>query len=148
MINVNLYQYSGKNNVINKRLENTHTVTGLFVEPFNIFTPQIKLRCIYPFNYNYVYISTLNKYYFITDKEILNATTILLTLKLDVLKTYENSVLAATATVTSKENANGFINTRVNIHDLRPIYEKLNFSNETPFSENGTIIVVTLKGNV
>lgn len=148
MVNVNLYQYSGKNNVINKTLTQTpQTATGILIEPFDLMHPKIKFRCTPPFNYNYIFISQLNRYYFVSNTEILNANTVLLTLSIDVLKTYETDILAATGTITAKENANGFINTRENIHDLRPVTEKINFSENTPFSETGNIIMVTLKGN-
>lgn len=148
MVNVNLYQYSGKNNVINKTLTQTpQTATGVFIEPFDLLHPKIKFRCEPPFTYNYLYISELSKYYFVTNTEILNANTVLISLQLDVLKTYETAILASTGTVTAKENANPYLNTRDNIHDVRPITEKLTFSENTPFSETGNIIMVTLKGN-
>lgn len=148
MVNVNLYQYSGKNNVINKSLTQTpQTATGVMIEPFDVVHPKIKFRCEPPFTYNYLYIAELNRYYFVTNTEILNANTVLLSLQLDVLKTYATDILNATGTITAKENANAYLNTRDNIHDVRPITEKLTFSENTPFDETGVIIMVTLKGN-
>lgn len=147
MVNAILYQYSGKNNVINKTLENPQNVTGLMIEPFDVMHPKIKFRCAPPFIYNYIFISQLNRYYFISNTEILNANTVLLTLTIDVLKTYENSILAASGTIVSRETANKYISTRENIHDIRPNFEKINFSVNEPFNENGNIIMVTIKGN-
>lgn len=147
MVNAILYQYSGKNNVINKTLENPQNVNGLLIEPFDVMHPKIKFRCTPPFIYNYIFISQLNRYYFISNTEILNANTVLLTLTIDVLKTYENSILAASGTIVSRETANKYISTRENIHDIRPNFEKINFSVNEPFNENGNIIMVTIKGN-
>lgn len=147
MVNVNLYQYGGKNNVINKTLDETpQTATGVLIEPFDVIHPKIKFRCEPPFIYNYLYITQLNRYYFVTNTEILNANTVLLSLQLDVLKTYATDLLNATGTINAKENANAYISNRDNIHDVRPITEKINFSVNEPFNENGTLIMVTIKG--
>ncbi len=147
MVNVNLYQYNGKNNVINKTLtQSPQTATGVLIEPFDLMHPKIKFRCTPPFTYNYLYIAELNRYYFVTNTEILNATTVLLSLQLDVLKTYCTDILNATGTIVSRETANKYINTRDNIHDIRPNFEKINFSVNNPFDENGNIIMITIKG--
>lgn len=146
MVNAILYQYSGKNNVINKTLENPQSVNGLMIEPFDVIHPKIKFRCEPPFIYNYLYITQLNRYYFVTNTEILNANTVLLSLQLDVLKTYATDLLNATGTIVSRETANKYINTRDNIHDIRPNFEKINFSVNNPFDENGNIIMITIKG--
>lgn len=147
MVAIDFYNYTGKNNVINKVLPTGTTFNGVFIEPFNVVNPQIKVRATLPFNYNYCKVAVLNRYYFVSDCTILTKDSVLLTLSIDVLKSYENDILASTGTVTAKENANKYINTRENIHDIRPNFEKINFSVNTPFEETGNIIMITIKGN-
>lgn len=152
MVTLNLYQYNGKPNVINKTLPTATAYSGLLYDSQNVLTPFVRIRktdgvTFEPSYFNYAEISDLGRFYFITDIIIENANVIRLNLKLDVLKTYATAILAATGTITAKENANGFINTRENIRDLRPVTEQISFSATTPFDENGSIIMVTLKGN-
>ena len=149
---ITLYQYRGKTNVINKVLQNGVNVDGTIKDITNVITPQIRFRAKPTLQdiqtFNYCYISALNRYYFVENAEIISSNVICLNLRVDVLNSNENALLQSTATVTECENANGYISNRENIYDLRPTIEKLNFSENTPFNENGSIIMVTLKGNV
>lgn len=148
---VTLYQYNGKSNVINKTLQNGVNVDGAIKDTANVITPLLRLRTKENLqniqNYNYVYIAALNRYYFVENAEIISSDVIILRLRVDVLKSYQNAILASTATITERENANKFISTRANIHDVRPQFQKIDFSVNAPFDENGTLIMVTLKGN-
>lgn len=151
MVTIDFYKYSGKPNVINKTLENKTTIKGLFYLNVNILKPIIKFRNLtgYNFNiFNYCYISELNRFYFIDSIEIENNTVIIFNLKLDVLKTYQNEIFNSVATVSRKTNSNGYISNRENIYNVLPNIERLNFSENTPFDENGVIIMVSLKGKL
>jgi len=149
---ITLYRYNGKRNTINKTLTNGVNVDGTIKDATNVITPQIRFRTKQNLQnvntFNYVYIAALNRYYFVKNCEIISGDVFILSLRVDVLKSYENAILASTATITQRENANKFISNRVNIHDLRPQFTKVNFSVNAPFDENGTLIMVTLKGNV
>lgn len=150
MISVNFYNYTGKSNVINKPLNNPVLFDGLLFNNFEVINPVLTIRqtSTNTFkNYNYCYIPIFKRYYFVTSVNIQNDK-IIMNLKVDVLKTYETEILNSYGLIVSRENANGYISNRENIYDLRPTIEKLNFSENTPFNENGSIIMVTLKGNV
>lgn len=148
---ITLYQYSGKNNVVNKTLTNGVNVDGTIKEPFNVLRPIVKFRTNNNLQnvmiYNYCYIADLNRYYFVNSIDAQSADVFILTLSVDVLKSYENEIKAASGTITNRENGNKFISNRANIHDLRPTFEKIDFSVNAPFDETGTLIMVTLKGN-
>lgn len=148
---ITLYQYTGKTNVINKVLQNGVNVDGTIKDITNVITPQIRFRAKPTLQdiqtFNYCYISALNRYYFVENAEIISSDVICLNLRVDVLKSNENALLQSTATVTECENANKYISNRNNIHDVRPQFEKINFSVNAPFDENGNIIMITLKGN-
>lgn len=149
---ITLYNYNGKRNAINKTPQNGVNVDGTIKDATNVITPQIRIRTKQNLQnvsaFNYVYIAALNRYYFVDNCEIISGDIFILSLRVDVLKSYENAILASTATITERANANKFISNRAEIHDLRPQYNKINFSVNAPFDENGTLIMVTLKGNV
>lgn len=148
---ITLYNYDGKRNTINKTLQNGVNVDGTIKDATNVLTPQIRFRTKQNLQnvkaFNYVYIAALNRYYFVENCEIQSSDVFILSLRVDVLKSYENAILASTATITERENANKFISNRANIHDVRPQFSKINFSVNAPFDENGVLIMVTLKGD-
>lgn len=152
MLTLKLYKYSGKNNVVSKALDEqtAHTENGVIFEDFDLITPSIKVRTKTEFAdilaYNYALLD--GKYYFVENAVILSTDVYRLNLRLDVLTTYQTEIKAATATAINKTNSNPYISNRQNIYDLRPIVTKLDFSENTPFSVSGSIIMVTLKGNV
>lgn len=149
---VTLYNYNGKRNTINKTLQNGVNVDGTIKDATNVITPQIRLRTKQDLQnvsaFNYVHIAALNRYYFVENCEIQSGDVFILSLRVDVLKSYQNAILASTATITERENASKFISNRAEIHDIRPQFNKINFSVNAPFDENGVLIMVTLKGNV
>lgn len=152
MVTLNLYQYSGKPNVINKTLPTATQYNGLLYDSQNVLTPFIRIRktdgvTFEPTFFNYAEISDLGRFYFVTDTIIENTNVIRLNLKLDVLKTYAAEILASTATITQRENANAYISNRENVYSIVPNFSKIDFSVNSPFDENGNIIMVTLKGN-
>lgn len=152
MVTLNLYQYSGKPNVINKTLPTATQYSGLLYDSQNVLTPFVRIRktdgvTFEPTFFNYAEISDLGRFYFVTDTIIENTNVIRLNLKLDVLKTYAAEILASTATITQRENANAYISNRENVYSIVPNFSKIDFSVNSPFDENGNIIMVTLKGN-
>lgn len=152
MVTLNLYQYSGKPNVINKTLPAATQYNGLLYDSQNVLTPFVRIRktdgvTFEPTFFNYAEISDLGRFYFVTDTIIENTNVIRLNLKLDVLKTYAAEILASTATITQRENANAYISNRENVYSIVPNFSKIDFSVNSPFDENGSIIMVTLKGN-
>lgn len=146
MIQLNLYNYNGKPNVINKTLQNEIILNGLFYNNFDIYTPEITIRQPININvFNYAFLPLFNRFYFVVDTIIENNTKTVLKLKLDVLKTYAPELLTATGTVTQKENANNFISDKRKIYDIRPKFDKIPFNYTF---EKGDIVMITLKGNI
>ena len=69
-----------------------------------------------------------------------------LTLRVDVLKTYETEILAATGRVTESDNPDPYISNRETVYKRPPYFEKVPFANTGLLNETGGIIMVTLKG--
>lgn len=147
MIKIKTFIYDGKPNAINKTLQANEEYTGVLNATFNVLTPVVRFRTRTPVNFNYVYIESLNRYYFVSeltqDGDICTVR-----LRVDVLQTYKEKILASSATLTKSENGNKYLSNRSNVVDVRPNFRKLDFPNKNLINETGSIIMVTIKGNV
>lgn len=147
MIKIKTFIYDGKPNAVNKTLQANEEYTGLLNATFNVLTPVVRFRTRTPVSFNYVFIESLNRYYFVSE---LNQDGDICTvhLRVDVLQTYKEKILASSATLTKGNNINKFISNRNNVYDVRPKTKKINFPNTGLLNETGTVIMITLKGNV
>ena len=114
---------------------------------FNVLTPVVRFRTSTPVTFNYVYIESLNRYYFVSEKQQ-DGDICTVRLRVDVLFTYKDIILNSTATLTKSENGNKYISNRSNVFDVRPNIKKVDFPNKNLLNTEGQIIMVTIKGNV
>lgn len=147
MIKIKTYIYDGKPNAVNKTLQENEEYTGVLNATFNVLTPVVRFRTRTPVSFNYVFIESLNRYYFVSE---LNQDGDICTvhLRVDVLQTYKEKILASSATLAKGENVNKYLSNRSNVVDVRPNFRKLDFPNKELINETGSIIMVTIKGNV
>lgn len=147
MIKIKTFIYDGKPNAVNKTLQANEEYTGVLNATFNVLTPIVRFRTRTPVSFNYVFIESLNRYYFVSE---LNQYGDICTvhLRVDVLQTYKEKILASSATLTKSENGNKYLSNRSNVVDVRPNFRKLDFPNKELINETGSIIMVTIKGNV
>ena len=147
MIKIKTFIYDGKPNTVNKTLQANEEYTGVLNATFNVLTPVVRFRTRTPVSFNYVFIESLNRYYFVSE---LNQDGDICTvhLRVDVLQTYKEKILASSATLTKGTNVNKYLSNRSNVVDVRPNIRKLDFPNKELINETGSIIMVTIKGNV
>lgn len=147
MIKIKTFIYDGKPNAVNKTLQENEEYTGVLNATFNVLTPVVRFRTRTPVSFNYVFIESLNRYYFVSE---LNQDGDICTVRLrvDVLQTYKEKILASSATLTKGANVNKYLSNRSNVVDVRPKFRKLDFPNKELINETGSIIMVTIKGNV
>lgn len=147
MVTIVFYNNTAGTNVLDKTsyLNELQTVNGLMYDTFNLINTTLLVR-YFNNNSNYCYIRELNKYFFIENVEIVDNTKVKLTLKLDVLQTFKEEIKELYVTISERETANGYINSRSVIYDIRPNFDKIDFPNQI-FNENGQIIMLTIKGN-
>ena len=147
MIKIKTFIYDGKPNTVNKTLQENEEYTGVLNATFNVLTPVVRFRTRTPASFNYVFIESLNRYYFVSE---LNQDGDICTVRLrvDVLQTYKEKILASSATLTKGTNVNKYLSNRSNVVDVRPNFRKLDFPNKELINETGSIIMVTIKGNV
>lgn len=142
-----LYKITDKPNVLNKTLNNALNITGKFRTELNNMDLIVEIQYnnieqIQQSNYNYVYITDLDKYYFITSFEIINNKIISLNLHIDVLMTYKTDILNSYGLLTQGNNTNMYYPTIP--HTSKQVIRKIEFNN--PFSENGVYVLTTIKG--
>lgn len=146
MIKIKTFNFDGKPNEVNKTLQENEEYTGVLNSTVNILEPVIRFRSNNVVTFNYVYIESLNRYYFVS--EILQDGDICTVyLREDVLMTYKDKILDSTGTLTKGANVNKYASNRGNAYDLRPKLKKLDFPNKGLFSDKDNIIMVTIKGN-
>lgn len=146
MTKVILYKYDGHPNTVNKVLGDGREFTGHLKQDFDVTRPYLNLRSGSLPEYNYCYIDTLGRYYFIQSVTYLGNQTYELSLSVDVLKTYESEILTATGRVTETDDPDPYISNRETVYKRQPNFEKVAFPNTGLLNETGSIIMVTLKG--
>ena len=144
---IKTYNYNGEPNRVNKTLQENEEYTGVLNSTVNVLEPVIRFRTTNIVTFNYVYIESLNRYYFVSeirqDGDICTVH-----LRVDVLFTYKDIILNSTATLTKSENGNKYLSNRSNVFDVRPNIKKVDFPNKNLLNTEGQIIMVTIKGNV
>lgn len=147
MIKIKTFVYDGEPNRVNKTLQENEEYTGVLNATFNVLTPVVRFRTRTPVSFNYVYIESLHRYYFVSeltqDGDICTVR-----LRVDVLFTYKDKILSTAATLTKSKNGNKYLSNRNSVYDVRPKTKKINFPNTGLLNETGTVVMVTLKGNV
>ena len=142
---IKTYNYNGEPNRINKILQENEEYTGVLNSTVNILEPVIRFRARNVVTFNYVYIESLHRYYFVSEiRQEGDVCTVYL--RTDVLMTYKDNILDSTGTLTKGETVNGYSSNRTNVYDLRPKLKKLDFPNTGLFSDKDNIIMVTIKG--
>lgn len=142
---IKLYNYAGYNTVINKTLSNETVFDGILYTATDITTPVIEVQSTMNlFLYNYAYISDFQRYYFINSISITDTNFYKMTLREDVLKTYEGIIKNVYGVVTTSKTESPYDSTFDTQHDVRPTVKTYDFENN--FNEDGSIIMVTLRG--
>ena len=147
MIKIKTFVYDGEPNRVSKTLQENEEYTGVLNATFNVLTPVVRFRTRTPVSFNYVYIESLHRYYFVSeltqDGDICTVH-----LRVDVLFTYKDKILATGATLIKSENGNKYLSNRNTVYDVRPNIKKVDFPNQNLLNRGGQIIMVTIKGNV
>ena len=143
---IKTYNYNGEPNRVNKTLQENEEYTGVLNSTVNILEPVIRFRTTNVVTFNYVYIESLNRYYFVSEIQQ-NGDICTVYLRTDVLMTYKDKILDSIGTLTKGANVNNYASNRENNYDLRPKLKKLDFPNTGLCSDRDNIIMVTIKGN-
>lgn len=95
-----LFKTADSNNTVSKALTDNITLEGTLRNECSILSPAIEIESpISLSNYNYAYVGEFNRYYFITDITVTYNGLWRLSLKCDVLMTYEKSIRTLKANI-------------------------------------------------
>lgn len=64
---IKTYNYNGEPNRVNKTLQENEEYTGVLNSTVNILEPVIRFRTRNVVTFNYVYIESLHRYYFVSE---------------------------------------------------------------------------------
>lgn len=147
MTKVIFYQYNGHPNTVNKQLGTGTEMQGSLRQDFDVLHPALTLRTDTAPQYNYAYIESLERYYFIDSVSYVGNRAFEIVLRADVLKTYETQILAATGTVTRSDDPDKYASNRNTVYSRVPHFEKIAFENTGLLDSAGQMVMVTIKGN-
>lgn len=136
-----LYSMNENRNKIDKNLPDVHSENISFTAraDFDILNPIIILSENDPRNYNYVFISELNRYYFIEKIEAIRNGVYKCFLHVDVLKTYSTSIKSLNADIIKSENPNeDYFNTEFSENT---VVNEIMFNDN--FNHNGVNVLIT-----
>ena len=103
-ITISIYKNTSPINAIDKNLTNKTNLNVDIKDEINLNKIKIIYQGYIALNKNYVYIPSLNKYYFITDRKILRNDVYELDCEIDLLTTYKDEIKACTGIVKRQQN--------------------------------------------
>lgn len=138
-----LYKNSSENNDVSKTLTDEHKVTGYSRSVVDMLNPVIELAGIEVNSYNYCYVQELNRYYYIENITISPNGVYRLSMRIDVLMTYRDDIMASHGLITKNREYNPYTGD-VDV-ESRYTLEKHEFENGFDFT-NGDFVLVTMRG--
>lgn len=147
MITATFYQYDGHPDTVNKTLTGGVDVSGVLRDDYNVLNPRLTVRRKEGMPFNMCYIPVFKRYYRVDGVIQIDNDRFNVVMTVDVLKTYESKIMEATATITESDNPNPHISNRNTVYDRRPNFQKVDFPNTGLLDEEGSIIMVTIKGD-
>ena len=149
MIDIKTYNYTGERNRVDKTalLTSTGDYTGVLNASFDILHPVVRFRADTPVTFNYAQIPVLGDRFYFVDNIKQDGNICSVTFSVDVLYTYKDSIKKLTGTLVQGEDTDKFVSSRDSVFDTRTINKFLWFPNSEILNGDGTITMVTLKGN-
>lgn len=149
MIDIKTYKYTSDRNRVDKTdlLTATGDYTGVLNASFDILHPVVRFRVDTPVNFNYAQIPVLGDRFYFVDTIKQDGNVCIVSFSVDVLHTYRNMIKKLSGTLTQGEDTDKFVSSRDIVYDTRTINKFLWFPNSDILNGDGTITMVTLKGD-
>ena len=142
MVTLELYKVTNQPNELTKTLNNAVIVNGAFRSEIDSMDVIVEIESN-TYEFNYVYIPSLNKYYFLQNLVHVNAKIIRMQLHCDVLMTYKTDILASYGLVTQGGTINPYYSSIDS--DSRQTIRRFAFPYK--FDNNGNYVLVTITNN-
>lgn len=142
MLALELYKVTNQPNELNKTLNNPITISGVFRTEIDCIDIVVEIESN-SYDYNYIFIQSLGKYYFVSNIVLVNAKITRLYLHCDVLMTYKTDILASHGLVIKGGVTNPYYS---NVEsESREVINRYNFP--YTFNDNGNYVLVTITNN-
>ena len=139
------YTTHSKEHEINKTLQSPVEVNAnINVSELDVMRPQFLIKTSV-ISGNYIYISKLNRYYFIDTKTNVDNTHTYLTLRCDVLMSWKDEIMNATGLIVKSQNGNSYyggVESECRTTSKRYVYT----NGQNIFSDSGMLVLVTSEG--
>lgn len=142
MATLELYKVTNQINELTKTLNNAVIVNGSFRSEIDAIDVVVEIETN-NYDFNYVHIPSLNKYYFLQNLVHVNAKIIRMQLHCDVLMTYKQDILASYGLVTQGGTINPYYSSIES--DSRQTIRRVTFP--YTFNNNGNYVLVTITNN-
>ena len=142
MATLELYKVTNQPNELTKTLNNAVVVNGSFRGEIYSMDVIVEIESN-TYDFNYVHIPSLNKYYFLQNLVHVNAKIIRMQLHCDVLMTYKDDILASYGLVIQ----GGTINPYYSSIESESRQTIRRFAFPYKFNNNGNYVLVTITNN-
>ena len=142
MVTLELYKVTNQPNELTKTLNNAVIVNGSFRSEIDSMDIIVEIES-HTYEFNYVYIPSLNKYYFLQNLVHVNAKIIRMQLHCDVLMTYKTDILASYGLVIQGGTINPYYSSIES--ESRQSIRRTNFP--YTFNNTGNYVLVTITNN-
>ena len=142
MTTLELYKVTNQPNELTKTLNNAVVVNGSFRGEIDSIDVIVEIESN-TYEFNYVHIPSLNKYYFLQNIVHVNAKVIRMLLHCDVLMTYKTDILASYGLVIQGGTINPYYSSIES--ETRQAIRRTNFPYK--FNNSGNYVLVTITNN-
>lgn len=106
-MDIKLYHNSSPNNKVNKSLSSETVLSGSLRDESRVINPEVLIESSTPLSFNYVYIPSFHRYYYIRDIVAYRTNLWLLKLDVDVLMSYKEDILDLNCIISDTEEYKG-----------------------------------------
>ena len=141
---IKLYYNSSDNRCSKKNITDEFSISGTLRETTSVINPEITITSAVPLRYNYCYIPSLKRYYYINDIVSVKNGVWKLTMEVDPLMSFKGDILALKVVVSKQSSpANGdeYIDDGSLVTDNLMFKTVYNFP--TGFNNNSEYILIT-----
>lgn len=142
MVTLELYKVTNQPNELTKTLNNAVVIEGSFRGEIDSIDVIVEIESI-TYDFNYVHIPSLNKYYFLQNIVHVNAKIIRMLLHCDVLMTYKADILASYGLVIQGGTINPYYSSIES--ESRQTIRRTTFP--YTFNSTGNYVLVTITNN-
>ena len=145
-MNITLCVNNSEQNKLGKSLSNLNVFSGSLKDETSVTNPVIMMELENPTGFNYAYIPEFGRYYFIDDMVSVRTGLWKISMKVDVLESFKNSIRGITVILSDSTNTGKeeYLPGKVWKSKVKELTDIVNFP--SGLSNNGEFILITAGG--